>query len=331
MRESLYLLLAAVLAAASAGGHAQSGWKPEKAIEIVVGSGSGTGTDRTARLIQGIWQEHKMMDVSAVVVNKPGGGGAVSWSYLNQRAGDPHFLLVTSYNIVTGHITGSSKLTYTDFTPITLLISEYVAYSVRADSPIRSVGDLVNSLKKDPAAVPVGVSSSVGGANHIALGLLMRAAGVDLKKMKVVVFPGSGAAMAALLGGHVGLFVNSLSATAPSFINGTARPLAVAAPKRAPGIYASIPTLTELGMPVIADNWRLVIAARGLSEAQVSYWDNAFKRLAASEEWSKELQSNHMSNNYLTSAETLRYIGQQYGEIKEILTDLGLARAPSSQ
>jgi len=59
MRESLYLLLAAVLAAASAGGHAQSGWKPEKAIEIVVGSGSGTGTDRTARLIQGIWQEHK--------------------------------------------------------------------------------------------------------------------------------------------------------------------------------------------------------------------------------------------------------------------------------
>lgn len=326
MRENLHLLLAGALAAASVAGHAQSGWKPEKAVEIIVGSASGTGTDRTARLIQGIWHERKMMDVPAVVANKPGGGGAVSWAYLNQRSGDPHFLLVTSYNIVTGHITGTSKLTYTDFTPITLLISEYVAYSVRADSSMKSIADLVNTLKQDPAAIPVGISSSVGGANHIALGLFMKAAGVDLRKMKVVVFPGTAPAVAALLGGHVGLFVNSLSATSGPFINGTARPLAIAAPKRAPGIYASIPTLTELGMPVIADNWRLVIAARGLSEAQVSYWDNAFNRLAASEEWSKELQSNHMSNNYLTSAETLRYIRQQYGEIKEILTDLGLAR-----
>jgi putative tricarboxylic transport membrane protein len=331
MRKGLYLLLAAALAAANVAGYAQSGWKPEKSIEIVVGSSAGTGTDKTARLIQGLWQEHKMMDFPATVVNRPGGGGAISWAYLNQRAGDPHVLLVTSYNIVTGHINGTSKLTYTDFTPITLLLSEYIAYSVRADSPIKSVGDLVSVLKKDPAAIPIGISSSVGGANHIALGLLMKAAGIDVKKMKVVVFPGSGAATAALLGGHVALFVNSLSATAGSFANGTSRPLAIAAPKRAPGIYAPVPTLSELGMPVIADNWRLVLAARGLSEAQVSYWDNSFKRLAASEEWNKELQANHMSNNYLTSAETLRYIKQQYGEIKEILTDLGLARAPAAQ
>ncbi len=331
MRRSFYLLLAGVLATAIADGHVQGGWKPEKNVEIVIGSSAGTGPDRAARIIQRIWQEQKVMDAPAAVVNKPGGGGAISWAYLNQRAGDGHFLLITSYNIVTNHINGKSNLTYTDFTPISLLISEYIAYTVRADSPIKTIGDLVNILKKDPGAIPVGVSSSAGGANHIAVGLLMKAAGVDLNKMKVVVFSGTNESLAALLGGHVGLWVNSGSANATPFTNGTSRPLAVAAPKRLPGIYASVPTLAELGFPVIANNWRLVIAPKGLSAAQTSYWDDTFRRLAASEEWNKELASNYFSNNYLGSADTRKYLDQQYGEVKQILTEIGLARTPPAK
>lgn len=331
MRTSLYLLLAGALATASVGGHAQSGWKPEKNVEIVIGSSAGTGPDRAARIMQRIWQEQKMVDVPAAVVNKPGGGGAISWAYLNQRAGDGHFLLITSYNIVTNHITGKSNLTYTDFTPISLLISEYIAYTVRADSPIRSVADLIDTLKKDPGAVPVGISSSAGGANHIALGVFMKAAGIDLNKMKVVVFSGTNESLAALLGGHVGLWINSGSANAPPFTNGTTRPLAVAAPKRLPGIYASVPTLAELGFPVTANNWRLVIAPKGLSAAQTAYWDDTFRRLAASEEWNKELDANYFSNNYLGSADTRKYLDQQYGEVKQILTEIGLARPPSGK
>jgi len=325
------LLFAMVFAVASDAGYAQGGWKPEKNVEIVVGSGAGTGTDRVARLIQKIWQENKALDVPLVVVNKPGGGGAISWAYLNQHVGDPHYLEVTSYNIVTGYLTGKSKLTYADFTPISLLAREYVAYSVRTESPITNIRDFVNALKQDPGAIPVGVSSSAGGANHIALGVLMKAAGVDVNKMKVVVFPGSGAAIAALLGGHVGLFVNSLSATAPPVINGTARALAVAAPHRLGGIYATVPTLKETGFPVTAENWRLMIAPRGLTQAQTSYWDIAIEKLAGSEEWKKELEANYLPNNYLSSAETQRYIDQQFGVIKGILTDLGLARAPETK
>lgn len=331
MARTVRLLLAAALALAVAQVQAQSGWKPERTVEIVVGSSSGTGTDRTARLIQSIWHQKKTLDVATIVTNKPGGGGGISWAYLSQHAGDPHYLLVTSYNIVTGHITGRSKLTYTDFTPLSLLISEYIAYSVRTDSPYKTLKELIAALKKDPASVPVAISSSVGGANHIALGLLMKAAGVDVKKMKVVVYPGTGAAIAALLGGHVGLFVNSASATAGPVLNGTARALAIAAPQRLPGPFASLPTLTELGLPVVADNWRLVIAAKDLTDAQKSFWDNAFKQLASSEDWNKELAENHMSNTYRNSAETTRYIRQQYGEIREMLEELGLAKGPAAR
>lgn len=329
MRRSFSLVCAVVAGCLAAGAHAQSAWKPEKTIEISVGSSAGTGTDRTARLIESIWRERKVVSVPIIVTNRPGGGGSVAYSYMTQRAGDPHHLLVTSYNLVAGHIVGRSPVTYSDFTLISLLISEYIVYSVSADSPVKSIADLVSALKKDPQSIALGVSSAVAGANHIAVGLLAKAAGIDPKQLKVVVFPGSGPAIAAVLGGHTGLFVNSASATASQFLSGKLRPLAVAAPQRLPGPYASVPTLKEQGIPVVADNWRLVIAPKGLTAAQTAYWDSTFKQLASSDAWNKELQTNHMANTYRNSAETTRYVAEQYSEIKELLTELGLAKAPA--
>jgi putative tricarboxylic transport membrane protein len=311
---------------ASPAAPAQQAWKPDRTIELIVGSAAGTGTDKTARMIQKIWQQEKAVDVPSIVLNKPGGGGAVSWAYLNQRRGDAHELLVTSYNIVTNHITGKSQLTYTDFTPIALLISEYIAYSVKGDSPLKTIQDALNALKKDPHALSVGLSSSIGGANHIALGLLMKAAGVDVNKMRVVVFNSGGESMTALLGGHVDMMVASGSAIGGQTASGAIRPLAFAAPQRIGGPFATVPTLTELGLPVVADNWRIVIAPKGLTAGQTQFWDEAFRKLAASPDWQHELTANHLSNNYLDSAQTRHYLNVQYNEVKTILTELSLAR-----
>lgn len=306
----------------------QGAWKPERSIEFVIGSAPGTGTDVVARMIQRLWQETKSLDVPSVVVNKAGGGGAISWAYLAQRAGDPHNLLITSYNIVGGHITGRSKVTYSDFTPITLLTSEYIAYAVRPDSPIKSALDLVGMLKKDPSSASVGLSAALGGANHIALALFLKAAGVDYRKVRIVVFNSGRDSMIALMGGHVDLMVASGSAIAPGVKSGEIRLLAFAAPKRIGGAFASTPTLSELGFPVVADNWRIVIAPKGLTPAQISFWDATFEKLASSEEWNKELESRDLSNNYLNSTETTKFLQRQYSEVKTILTELGLARPP---
>lgn len=327
-KQTIFLAAVAVLVAlGSSAALAQGTWKPERNVEIIVGSSAGTGTDRTARLIQKIWQEQKAVPVPTTVVNKPGGGGAVSWAYLGPRAGDGHYLLVTSYNLVTNHITGRSNVTYSDFTLVSLLISEYIGYAVRADSPYKTIGELAKALKDDPGAVPIGTSSSAGGANHIAVGLLAKAAGADIKKLKVVIYNGGGEALAGVLGGHVVLWVNSASSIAPPYAAGTIRPLAIASPQRLPGALAALPTATEAGLPVVADNWRLVVAPKGLHAPQVEYWDNAFKALTVSEAWNRDLGAAHMSNSYRNSAETTRYISQQYGEIKGMLTELGLAKA----
>jgi putative tricarboxylic transport membrane protein len=323
--KTFFVVAAFVLASGTA--FAQGAWKPERNIEIVVGSSAGTGTDRTARLIQKIWQEQKAVPVPAAVVNKPGGGGAVSWAYLGPKAGDGHYLLVTSYNLVTNHITGRSNVTYSDFTPISLLISEYIGFAVKADSPFKTLGDLAKALREDPGSVTIGTSSSAGGANHIAVGLLAKAAGADVKKLKVVIYNGGGEALAATLGGHVTLWVNSASSLAAPHAAGTMRTLAIASPQRLPGALANLPTATEAGLKVVADNWRLVIAPKGLSTAQVAYWDNTFRSLTQSKEWNEDLAAAQMSNSYRNSADTTRYIAAEYGDIKEILTELGLAKA----
>ena len=306
--------------------HAQTAWKPERNVEILVGAAPGAGTDKTARMVQKLWQQEKTLDVPSVVVNRPGGGGAVSWAYLAQHQGDPNILLVTSYNIVTNHITGKSKLTYTDFTPIALLLSEYIAYTVSAESKYKTLQDVIAALKKDPRAVSVGLSSSLGGANHIALGLAMKAAGIDVNKMRVVVFNSGGESMTALLGGHVDMMIASGSAISAQTAGKVLRPLAFAAPKRLGGPFAPVPTLTELGYPVVADNWRIVIAPKGLTPAQTEFWDSAFRALAGSEEWKQELESYHLANNYLDSKDTRRYLDAQYQEVRDMLAELGLAK-----
>lgn len=328
MNKSVKRVLSLVLAAACGAASAQPAWKPERNVEIVVGSSAGTGTDRTARLIQKIWQDQKALPVTATVVNKPGGGGAVSWAYLGPKAGDGHFLLVTSYNLVTNHITGRSAVTYSDFTPVSLLISEYIGFAVRPDSPHQSLADLVKALRENPDAVSFGISSSAGGANHIAVGLLAKAAGVDVKKLKVVVFNGGGESLAATLGGHVTVWVNSAASIAKPYAAGTVRPLAISSPQRLPGALANLPTTKEAGFPTVADNWRLVIAPKGLSAGQIAYWDNAFRTLAQSKEWNDDLAAAQMSNSYRNSADTTSYIAGEYGEIRGILTELGLAKAP---
>lgn len=308
------------------GAFAQTTWKPERNIEILIGSTAGTGPDRVARIIERLWREQKLVEAPAAVVTKPGGGGAVLWSYMAQRPGDAHHLMITSYNIVVNHILGKTQYTHTDFTPIALLISEYIGFSVRADAPFKTLPELVNAIRADPGAHPVAVSSNAGGANHIAIALLLKAAGVDVRKLRVVVYSGYNQAMTAVLGGHATVVPGSAGAMAPFLQNNQSRVLGIASPQRLPGVFANVPTATEAGYKVVADNWRLVMAPKGLDVAEIAYWDRVFGRLAKSPEWQKELAAAYLSNDYLDSGATRRYLAEQYGEVRAALVELGLAK-----
>ena len=317
----------ALLALWAGGGAAQpTAWKPEKTVEFIAPSAAGGGTDKTARLIQKIWQDKRFLEIPVTIVNKPGGGGAVALTYLKSHTADPHFLEIVSAVLLTNHISGRSTFNYTDFTPVALLNREYIALAVKADSPIRSVRDLTTRLKQDANAVSIAVGTSLGGVNHITAALVARAAGGDVKKLKTVVFKSSAESAVATLGGHVDVMAASASLALPHLRSGAMRIIVLSAPKRGSGVLASVPTLKEEGIDAVVDNFRLMMAAAGIGPAPVAYWDDVMAKLAQAEEWKKDLENNLWENTYMNSRDTRKYLDAQYLELKSALTEVGLAK-----
>src|SRR5262249_54300110 len=158
-------------------------WKPQQSIEIIVGSNAGSSPDIMARAIQQMWTEKRVVEVPVTVNNRVGGGNTIAWNFLNQRTGDGHFVMASNINLSAGHLTGTTKWSFRDFTSLAILCHEYVALSVPVESPIKDGKDLLARLKKDPASASFAVSSVAGGANHIAAGLIFKTAGIDVRKV----------------------------------------------------------------------------------------------------------------------------------------------------
>ena len=307
--------------------HAQSGkWKPEKSIELVAPSGVGGGLDRTARSMQRIIQERKLVEVPVAVVNKAGAGNAIGYTYVNQQQGDGHYILVTAPNIVTNRITGVNPIDYTDMTPIAMLFSEFVAFTVKRDSDIKDGKDLLDRLKKDPASVSFGVAPSLGGSNHLAPAMVLKAAGVDIKKIKFVVFPGSGDSAVAAMGGHVDVNASSSALVISPVTAGKMKIVGVTAPTRMAGVFNTAPTWKEQGINAVWGTWRVVLGPRGMSAAQIEYWESVIARLVKTDEWKGDLDKNLWVDIYMNSKDTKAFLDAQRTDLRALLAELGLAK-----
>ena len=305
---------------------AQTAWKPVKPVEIVVGVAPGGGVDRTARLLQKVIQDKRLLDVAANVINKPGGGGILGQAYLNQHTGDAHYLEISATSILTNQITGKSPNSWTDFTPIAMLCDEYIGFVVKADSPLKNGGDLAALLKQDASALPAGIATSAGNTNHIALALLAKRAGGDAKKLKVVVFSSGGESTTALMGGHVGIVTAPAASALSGVQSGALRMLAVAAPRRLEGPLANVPTWKELGYDIVVANWRPVLGPRGLTAEQIAFWEERLLRFTQTDDWKHELESTGAVAHYMNSRELAKFLAAQHAEFKAVLTEIGLAR-----
>lgn len=324
-RRFAVALTGASLLVAGVFAQAQS-WQPEKNVEIVINTAPGSGQDSTGRLIQKILQDRKAVPTSLTVVNKPGGGGAIAYGYLNQHPADGHFVSIASKSLLTNHIMGRMPLTYSNLTPLAILFEEYITVAIKADSPIKSGRELLDRMKKDPASVSFGVATSLGNPNHQGVAMALKDAGIDLRKAKTAVFQSGGNAITALLGGHVDVVPGSVGLMRKHIEAGSIRLIAIASPQRLGGIFANTPTWKEQGANAIVSNWRGMIGPPNMTPPQIAWWDNALKQLTQSEAWQKELADNNWDNEYKPSAETRKYMDAEYAELKGFLTELELAK-----
>ncbi len=298
-------------------------WKPEKAVEVVVSSAPGGSNDRIARVIQKIIQDQKLLSVPVSVLNKPGGNQTISRAYINQNPGDAHFMDIGNPTLIANTIAGRQQ--YTDFTPIALLVNEFTAFSVRADSPYRNAKDLVEQLKKDPDSVAIGVSNR-GGTNHLAMSLLAKAGGIDPRRLKIVVFKTNAEGITAVLGGHIQVVSSAVGTAFGRMRDGKTHILSVSAPQRMGGELAQVPTLREQGYDVSLSNWRALIGPKGMTAAQIAYWEEVLSKVVATDEWKAVLDKQFWDGNFLRSGEFTKYMDREYAQTKAIMTDLGLAK-----
>lgn len=322
---SLCLAFALVLAA-SGSAHAQGAWRPDKPVEIVVPTGASGINDANARLMQKAMQELKLVSSPVIINNKPGGNQSLAVVYLNQHPNDAHYLFYSTATIFTNQLAGVTPLHYTEFTPLALLLVDYSVITVAANSPIKSMRDMVERLRADPESLSFGVVAR-GGPNHLAAAQAMRSAGIDPKKLKMVVFKTNAESLTAVIGGHIQAVVSSVSAALPQVQAGNARMIGVAAPQRGGGAIAAVPTMREQGIDALGiSNWRGIIGAKGLTPAQIAHWEDIIGKSTATEDWKKQLATNNLESRFLKSAEFRKYLDGEYANTRAVMVDLGLAK-----
>lgn len=312
--------------AADPAGAQSATWRPEQNVEISVATAPGGGADRTARFIQKLLQEKKLIPVPVVVANKPGGGGGIGLRHLNQHTGNGHYLQVYSPNVLAGYIVGQVPINYTDVTPIATLYSEYLLVAVRADSPVKTGRDLIERLRQDPKSLSLTVGISLGNMNHIGAALPLRAGGVDVKALKAVVFNTVAESVTAVGGGHIDIVAATASIVLAQTQAGNLRVLGIAAPQRVHGIFAGVPTWKEQGIDTVAAFWHSVIGPKGMAPAQVAFWEDMMATLAATDDWKAQLERNYLLPLFMKSADTGNFLRAQHTEISSLLTELGMAK-----
>jgi len=320
-------LCAAIFSLLLAGGAwGQATWHPEKPIEIIVPTGAGGANDQMARLIQKCLKDNKLVPMPIVVMNKAGGNQTLASVYLRQNAGDPHYLLYSTSSVFTTQITGLTPQRYTDLAPIALLMIEYSVISVQSDSPIKTLQDLLARLKANPQSLAFGIVSR-GGSNHIALSQVAKSAAIDPKQLKIVVFKTNVESYLAVAGGHTQAVASSATAALPFVQQGTVRILAIGAPQRQLGPLAQVPTFREVGIDVpLTTNWRGVFGAPGLTAEKVAFWDDAFTKMAATDEWQKRVDPHGLGRIFLHGRDFTQFLEREYQVSKTVLTDLNYAK-----
>jgi putative tricarboxylic transport membrane protein len=318
-------ICAAALAVGLAAASPAFAWEPEGDVEILVTVGPGTSPDQLARQLQAIWRTQGTVKNNVVVTNKPGGGGAVGLGYLNNsHAGSGSNLVVAGASMVSNKLAGRSPIGCDEVTPIGHIFAEYIGIAVHPDSPIKDANDLIARLKADPQSLSIGIATSRGNSNHQAIALPAKKAGIDITKLKTVVFQAGSEARTAVMGKHVDVVPASVGSLVKQVEAGQLRLLAVSAPERMGGSVANVPTWKELGLDAVVSNWRGLMGPKDMPAEAVTYWEGVLEKTMQDAEFKKSADAALQTAKLMKHEEFAAYCKQEGANLALILTDMGM-------
>jgi putative tricarboxylic transport membrane protein len=311
-------LLTAVCAAAllvAAPAHAGENYK------IMIGAAPGGGYDQTGRGIGKALLVAGLAD-SVTYENKGGAGGTIGLAqFANASKGEPNAMIVVGAIMVGAIVQNKPPITLTNVTPVARLLAEYNVFVVPANSPIKSMKDVVAQMQKDPASVKWG-GGSKGSVDHVSVAMIAREAGVDVSKLNYVPFKGGGEAVIAILGGHVTVGTSGLAELEEFIKAGKLRPIAITAPTRLKGV--DVPTLKEQGINVEIGNWRGVYGAAGITPEQRKALVDKIGKATKTKAWAETLEKNNWTPALLSGDDFGRFVDEDHARVRALMVKLGM-------
>ncbi len=318
MRRDTFLKSMAALAAAGA---LPLSARAAANVKLMIPANPGGGWDSTGRALGKALQEAKVAD-NVNYENKGGAAGALGLAqFVNANKGDPNALMVMGAVMLGGIITGKPPVSLSQATPIARLTSEYNVFVLPANSPFKTMADVVAQLKKDPGSVKWG-GGSRGSTEHIAAAMLARAVGADPAKINYVAFRGGGEATAAILGGNVTVGGSGYSEFAEYIEAGKMKPIAVTSGTRLKGI--NVPTLKEQGIDVEIGNWRGVFGAPGLTPAQRKATTDMVLAAIKTKAWTEALEKNKWTPAVLSGPAFEKFVDDEFASLRATMVKSGM-------
>jgi tripartite-type tricarboxylate transporter receptor subunit TctC len=244
---------------------------PTKEVQILIPYAPGGATDLVFRALAA--STAKYLGKAVVVVNKPGGGGAVGFTEAAQARPDGYTLVtaITPLTILPHQV--KTAFTYRDFEPVINVVQDPAMFQVQANSPWKTLQEFLDYAKKNPEMITVGNSGAGGGVHLIAVAF-EKAAGA---KFNHIPFTGGGPSVTALLGGHVHAVSVSPPEGIPHVKAGKLRIIALFSEKRMPD-FPNVPTVREQGLAFTMGQWRGLAAPKGTPSDAIKKLHDAFKR-----------------------------------------------------
>jgi putative tricarboxylic transport membrane protein len=314
----------------STGAYAQD-WAPNKQVTIVAPAGAGGGLDMVARTMAKVFDAKKIVTQPITVENKPGGGQVTGTvEFATKEARNDHKLMIASTPFILNHIKrdGNSPIGPDQIYPLAMLQVDYGVIAVRADSKFKTLKELVDAVKANPASVQFVGGGAPGTWDHLNTILVVRKAGVDTKAFKYNSYNNGGEALTALLGGHGEAMTSDVSSIKQYLQAGKVRVLGVSSVARLTedDVMKTVPTYKEQGFDVTTANWRGVFVGKDAPPAAKAYWSKKMAELVATPEWKEELKKQGVLNEFKDSKGFYAHLKEELSDYTDIYKDLGMAK-----
>jgi tripartite-type tricarboxylate transporter receptor subunit TctC len=277
-------------------------WQPRKPVELIIMAGTGGGADQIARLLQGLIQKNDMSPRPFIPINKPGGSGAEALSYMKDKEGDNHTLLVALNSFYTTPIIQEDlAIDVTTFAPIGRMAMDTFLLWVNSErEDITDLDSYVATVKAADGTWKVGGTGS-GQEDSILTAMMEKELGYDVI---YIPFPGGGTVAKNLVGNQIDSTVNNPSEQMEFWRAGNTKPLVqFNGTRSAP--FEDVPTAKELGVDIEYYMQRSISGPAGMDPEAVAWYQNLFEELFNSQEWQDYCKSDGLTCDEWISGDSL--------------------------